>query len=105
MIIVTIILDFLDLSNNNGEKFFFPGDDTYTIEVYGTYIVTNLVWWTIGGIYTYFDMTSTPSFLRKYKIQPGTNEPVDPKKFRKLLYTVFINQTIVYFPLTLLGVK
>ena len=90
---------------NNEKMIFFPGDDTYTIEVYGTYMVTNLVWWTIGGIYTYFDMTNTPSFLRKYKIQPGTNEPVDPKKFRKLLYTVFINQTIVYFPLTLLGVK
>lgn len=35
------------------------------------------VYWTFGGIYTFLDVTNKPSFLRRYKIQPGTNEPVD----------------------------
>lgn len=32
------------------------------------------------------DYTNKPKFLRKYKIQPETNEPVDPKELRKVSY-------------------
>lgn len=42
---------------------------------------TNLMmfftYWTFGGIYTILDVTNKPAALRRYKIQPGTNEPVD----------------------------
>lgn len=73
------------------------GEDPFTLEVWGSLIVTNAVFWTVGSIYSYFDVTSTPKFLRKYKIQPGTNEPVDPQKFKHLVQTVFIN-TFVFGP-------
>lgn len=43
----------------------------------GTTILMFSVYWTFGGIYTFLDVTNKPSFLRRYKIQPGTNEPVD----------------------------
>ena len=50
-------------------------------------------------------MTDKPNFLRKYKIQPGINEPVDPQKFKNLVKTVLINQTVVYVPLLLTGYR
>lgn len=79
------------------------GDDQFTLYVIGTFLLTNFVYWSVGSVYTYFDLTGTPQFLRKYKIQPGTNEPVDPEKFKNLLKTVIFNQTVVYFPATLVG--
>lgn len=81
------------------------GDDIYTLDIWGTFFITNLVFWSIGSIYCYFDVTTTPKFLRKYKIQPETNEPVDPKKFKNLIWTVFLNQTVVYIPLSFLAHK
>ena len=81
------------------------GDDPFTLEVWGSLIVANSVFWTVGSIYSYFDVTSTPKFLRKYKIQPGTNEPVDPQKFKNLVQTVFINTFIFGPPFFMLGHK
>jgi methylsterol monooxygenase len=49
----------------------------------GTTIVTLAVYWIIGGMYTIMDITNKPAALRRYKIQPGTNEPVDPKRLMK----------------------
>ena len=80
------------MHTNNKNKI--TGEDPFTLEVWGSLIVTNAVFWGVGSIYSYFDVTSTPKFLRKYKIQPGTNEPVDPKKFKQLVQTVFINTFI-----------
>lgn len=31
------------------------------------------------------DVTNKPAALRRYKIQPGTNEPVDNRKLLKVL--------------------
>lgn len=42
------------------------------------------VYWLFGGLYTLMDITNLPSALRKYKIQPGTNEPVDRTKLMKV---------------------
>jgi hypothetical protein len=44
------------------------GDDEFRVAVFGTFIITNLVYWTVGGIYSYFDITGTPEFLKKYKV-------------------------------------
>lgn len=41
-----------------------------------------IVWyWIIGAIYSFFDLTLKPESLRKYKIQPGHNEPLDRNRF------------------------
>ena len=91
------------MHTNNKNKI--TGEDPFTLEVWGSLIVTNAVFWGVGSIYSYFDVTSTPKFLRKYKIQPGTNEPVDPKKFKQLVQTVFINTFIFGPPFFTLGHK
>lgn len=52
-------------------------------------ILTTSVYWIFGGIYTILDITNKPSALRRYKIQPGTNEPVDNKKLFKVRYNNF----------------
>lgn len=75
------------------------GDDPFTISVYGTTIVTLAVYWIIGGMYTIMDITNKPAALRRYKIQPGTNEPVDPKRLMKVIGWVLFNQTVVTLPL------
>lgn len=46
--------------------------------------MTFAVYWIFGGIYTFLDVTNKPSALRRYKIQPGTNEPVDRKRLMKV---------------------
>jgi methylsterol monooxygenase len=54
------------------------------------------VYWIFGGIYTLLDITNKPAVLRKYKIQPGTNEPVDPKRLMEAS-TEYLLLKHVYF--------
>jgi methylsterol monooxygenase len=60
----------------------------------GTTVLVVAVYWIFGGIYTILDVTNKPAVLRRYKIQPGTNEPVDTKRllqastFLKLLWSL-----------------
>ena len=49
----------------------------------GTSIYTFTVYWIIGGIYTIMDITNKPATFHRYKIQAGTNEPVEPKRLMK----------------------
>lgn len=46
--------------------------------------MTVSVYWILGGIYTVLDVINKPAALRRYKIQPGTNEPVDTSKLIKV---------------------
>jgi len=47
----------------------------------GSSFLTIGLYWFIGMIYVLIDMTGKPQWIRKYKVQPGTNEPLDPKRF------------------------
>lgn len=62
--------------------------------------LTFIVYWVFGGIYTILDITNKPAALRRYKIQPGTNEPVDSKELCKVIAQVLFNQLIVSLPLS-----
>ena len=62
------------------------GDDNFNVFVYGTTILTFSVYWIFGGIFTFMDLTNKPAFLRKYKIQHGTHEPLDKQKFFKVSF-------------------
>ena len=44
------------------------GDDEFKLAVFGTFIITNVIYWSVGGIFSFFDITGTPKFLRKYKV-------------------------------------
>ena len=46
--------------------------------------IIHIAFYGVGSIYTLMDVTNKPQFLRKYKIQPGTNEPVDLDKLKNL---------------------
>ncbi|XP_025835022.1 fatty acid hydroxylase domain-containing protein 2 [Agrilus planipennis] len=79
------------------------GEDPFKLWVYGTILLTMGVYWLFGGIYTFLDVTNKPAALRRYKIQPGTNEPVDTKKLLKVIGSVIVNQVIVGFPISVLS--
>ncbi|KZC03814.1 Uncharacterized protein C5orf4 like protein [Dufourea novaeangliae] len=75
------------------------GDDPVMLWVYGSLGLTFFVYWIFGGIYTILDITNRPAALRKYKIQPGTNEPVNRTELCKVIAQVLFNQIIVGIPL------
>ena len=75
--------------------------DLQILKIKGTNILTFGLYWGVGLIYIIMDLTNRPKFLRKYKsshffkinkikyfsylkiivtVQPGQNEPVDPKR-------------------------
>jgi len=72
------------------------GEDPFNLMFYGTLCVTSIVYWTVGLIYMYFDLSLAPEWIRQYKIQPGTNEPIDRTKLKKLLMVVGFNWTVLY---------
>jgi methylsterol monooxygenase len=85
---------------------FYVGDDEFTLIVIGTNLWSMLYYWTLGSIYMFMDITGLPKFVRKYKVQPGVNEPIDTKKLFPALRQVLFNQmvglalAIVGYPLT-----
>ncbi|GAB0100901.1 Fatty acid hydroxylase domain-containing protein [Sergentomyia squamirostris] len=80
-------------------------EDDFTLWVIGSTALTIFVYWFFGGLYTIMDLTNKPSVLRKYKIQPGTNEPVDKKKLTEVMMTVLFNQFVVGIPMNLMAYK
>lgn len=64
----------------------------------GSLMLTFVVYWVVGGIYTFLDVTNRPAALRRYKIQPGTNEPVDTRALCKVIVQVLFNQIVVGLP-------
>ncbi len=51
----------------------------------GSTLLTVGLYWAIGLIYLAMDVTNLPTFIRKYKTQPGQNEPVDIKRLLPVL--------------------
>eukprot|EP00090_Calanus_glacialis_P046861 TRINITY_DN9413_c0_g1_i1.p1 TRINITY_DN9413_c0_g1~~TRINITY_DN9413_c0_g1_i1.p1 ORF type:complete len:339 (-),score=79.99 TRINITY_DN9413_c0_g1_i1:68-1084(-) len=70
------------------------GEDPFNLMFYGTYCVTSIVYWTVGLTYLYCDLVS-PEWMQQYKIQPGTNQPIDKKKLKNLVLVVLFNWTIL----------
>lgn len=71
--------------------------------MWGTSIVTITWYWFFGGFYVFLDVTNQPAFLRKYKTQPGTNEPVDKKRLFQVIRQVLINQFVIQIPLLMIA--
>lgn len=47
----------------------FWGGDEFSIHVYGTFGVTALAYWGLGGIFLILDYLGPPPFLMRYKVQ------------------------------------
>lgn len=75
------------------------GEDPFNVYVVGTITFSIIVYWTFGGLFTLMDVTLSPKALRRYKVQPQTNEPVDKAKLIDALKVVLFNQFIVQIPL------
>ncbi|XP_017055218.1 fatty acid hydroxylase domain-containing protein 2 [Drosophila ficusphila] len=73
------------------------GEDPWRLWVGGSTVVIFVVYWLYAGIFTLMDITNRPRFLRKYKIQPGQNEPVDLAKLWNAVKVVLLNLTVVNF--------
>jgi len=39
-----------------------------------------ILYWTLGLAFVALDVFNWPRWIRKYKVQPGTNEPADTKR-------------------------
>lgn len=62
----------------------FTGEDAFNLWVIATNVLSIAIYWIVGGLYTVLDVTNLPEFVRKYKVQPETNEPVNPKELKKV---------------------
>lgn len=71
--------------------------------LYATTIFTFSVYWIFGGVFTLMDVTLKPTFIRKYKVQPETNEPIDNVKLIRAIKVILFNQIIVGVPLTFIS--
>jgi fatty acid hydroxylase domain-containing protein 2 len=68
-------------------------------------IYSTLVYWIIGSIFLFFDVTGNPAFIRRYKVQPGTNEPVENQRLYQVIKQVLFNQIFIGLPLAMNGFK
>ncbi|CAN7999936.1 unnamed protein product, partial [Ixodes hexagonus] len=83
---------------------FFDGDE-FAMGVWGTFAVTFLVYWVVGGLYTIMDLTGKPSFLLRYKIQDNAPYPVAGRRVAQVVLQVLFNQVVVGLPFGLLAHK
>lgn len=74
------------------------GEDEFNLMVWWTTAYTFMIYWGFGLIYILMDLTNQPKFLRRYKIQPNTNEPVETKKLIRVIGSVVFNQIVVGIP-------
>ncbi|XP_073996594.1 fatty acid hydroxylase domain-containing protein 2 isoform X2 [Rhodnius prolixus] len=79
------------------------GDEPSTYWIYGSLLFTFVVYWVFGALYTILDVIDKPSMLKRYKIQPGTNDPVDKDQLIKVITQVLFNQLAVGFPVMILS--
>lgn len=75
------------------------GDEPLRLWTIGTLVYTMILYWTIGSLYTMLDVTNRPAFMRRFKVQPGTNEPVDKDRLRRVIRQVIFNQIFTGLPM------
>ncbi|XP_049535307.1 fatty acid hydroxylase domain-containing protein 2-like isoform X3 [Anopheles darlingi] len=63
------------------------------------------LYWVLGSFFVFVDFFQWPLFLRKYKNQPGVNEPLKWSDLRKIVKTVLINQFLISVPITFFGFR
>lgn len=60
--------------------------------------------WFLAGLFLIYDSTQRPKAIRRYKIQPNTNSPVDGQKLRKAIIQVLFNQLAVNTSVAVLAI-
>ncbi|PWA23135.1 hypothetical protein CCH79_00002492 [Gambusia affinis] len=68
----------------------------------GTMLAPTLMFWLLNGLLLLVDTSGKPSFITRYRIQEGRNDPVDPAKLRQAVRTVLFNQVMISGPMVVL---
>ncbi|XP_055611249.1 fatty acid hydroxylase domain-containing protein 2-like [Uranotaenia lowii] len=79
------------------------GDDPEFLYVWALPLWTNAFYWMFGSLFLIVDLTGKPSFLRKYKTQPGKNEPLDKAEMVRVFLWILFNQFVVQLPIAYIG--
>lgn len=79
------------------------GENPFVVYVIGTTVWSMGFYWFIGGLYLLMDLTLSPQALRKYKVQPETNEPVDKAALFDAIKVILSNQIFVGVPMTIIS--
>ncbi|XP_058062783.1 fatty acid hydroxylase domain-containing protein 2-like [Anopheles bellator] len=79
------------------------GDDPEWLYVWVLTFYTHSLYWVLGSFFVFMDLFQWPAVFRKYKNQPGINEPLKGSDLRKIIRTVLINQWLISFPLGYVG--
>lgn len=66
------------------------GEDPVTLWIYFPMFLTIGVYWITGMFYTTLDLIKKPDFIKRYKTQPGTNDPVDSHKLYKVRFNTYV---------------
>uniref|UniRef100_A0A4Y0BVF9 Fatty acid hydroxylase domain-containing protein n=2 Tax=Anopheles funestus TaxID=62324 RepID=A0A4Y0BVF9_ANOFN len=74
------------------------GDDIETLYFWFLASYTYAFFWVVGGLFVLMDVTNKPRFMRKFKNQPGVNEPLEWEKLLNLMKTVAFNQLVFGLP-------
>jgi len=72
----------------------FADNDQFIVLVLGMYCLSYFTYWLGSAFYLFLDLTNWPAFMRRYKVQPGTNEPLDTAKLVKVIAMVNFNQLV-----------
>lgn len=67
--------------------------------MFGGSAIFLVFFWITAGFFLVADVTGHPTWIMKYKTQPGKNEPVEKDKLWKAFKTVIFNQLILGIPL------
>ncbi|XP_052614363.1 fatty acid hydroxylase domain-containing protein 2-like [Peromyscus californicus insignis] len=76
----------------------FEGNE-WMLFLIGAALVPGLCFWGFNGLLLVVDTTGKPTFISRYRIQLGKNEPVDPVKLRQSIRTAVFNQTMISLPM------
>lgn len=79
------------------------GENPFYVYVIATTIFSFTVYWFVGGLFVLMDLTLKPEALRRYKVQPNTNEPVDKQKLTNAVRVIVRNQIVIGVPLALIA--
>lgn len=83
------------------DVYFLFGKNDFLLNVVGSLVVPNFVFWSFGGILSYMAVTGRPAFLMKYRIQD--EKPIEWSKLTKAIKVCLFNQFVVGFLLTIVG--
>ncbi|KAG4072575.1 hypothetical protein HA402_004664 [Bradysia odoriphaga] len=75
----------------------FHGHDAFNVRVYGTFVVSMIIYWGMGGLFTIVDYTGTPKFMMKYRVQENVKTyPISKEQLHDLVKVILQNQLLVF---------